>query len=86
MLNNYLSNFTNSKNNNPRIQELATKLHDYFCPYNHTDGCDWPYRDDWDEKWSAHKQYYEKAEILYNKYGEQSFDIVETLKEMKTLR
>jgi len=50
-------------------QRLATKLHERFCHFNHTDQCGWFYcEDDWSQ--SAQKNYIEKAEkiLLIVKY------------------
>lgn len=44
----------------PEEIDVARKLHDLLCNWNHTDGCGWFYHpDDWTE-W-AHKKYAKKA-------------------------
>ena len=74
-------------NGNHRIRALAEKMHETFCKYNHTDGCGYYYENDfngislWD-RGHEHNSWYQKAKVLYEKYGEQSFDIIETLKSI----
>lgn len=48
-------------------QNVAVTLHERLCRGNHTDYCDWYYRDltnpqTWTGEYSTHKKYLEKAE------------------------
>ena len=69
-----------------RIRELAEKMHEYFCKYNHTDGCAFPYEGINGWNGYEHQKWFNKARILYDKYGEQAFDIIETLKIVENTR
>jgi len=36
----------------PEEKEIATKLHDLLCHWNHVDGCGWHYAKDTDHEWN----------------------------------
>lgn len=80
---------TNS-NNNSRIQELAEKMHAYFCNYNHTDSCAFFHEQPnmpvlnsiiWNQP--EHSIWYKKAEVIYAKFGEDSFEIIEIVNKSR---
>lgn len=50
-----------------QAQKIAIQLHSLLCRWNHTDGCDWDYRDladpnTWTAQYGPHAKYLEKAE------------------------
>lgn len=44
----------------PPVRNLATRLHDMLCTWNHTDGCGWHYDKDWGPS-SARWKWQERA-------------------------
>lgn len=49
------------------LRELAKRMHDLLCEYNHTDGCSWGYEGDYGEDaWAepTHKRWLAHAENL----------------------
>lgn len=70
------------------IYELATLMHDKLCSYDHTDCCDWYYRDNDKDKWTQgritmHKVYLEKAEIVVAHSGLPISDIAKVFLNLK---
>jgi len=45
------------------LREIAERMHNCLCPFNHTDGCSWGYEgDNWMS--SAHKEWLDKVKRL----------------------
>lgn len=60
---------------NMPLAELAVRLHDRFCGYNHTDGCAWGYENrDNKHDWSgqAHQRWMERTELILEKFKAQN--------------
>ena len=64
------------------LRDIAEKMHDCLCPYNHTDGCSWGYEgDNWNSY--AHKEWLDKVKKLVK--GDSYTKPVCSVKDMETL-
>lgn len=66
-------------------KELATNLHDMFCPFNHADQCNWLYdKGNW--SMSSRKAYLTRARQFKRKCDTLQLDTEDTLELIKFTR
>tara|TARA_S200002703_G_scaffold144797_1_gene138672 strand:+ start:412 stop:738 length:327 start_codon:yes stop_codon:yes gene_type:complete len=71
-------------------KKLAIRLHELLCTHNHTDGCNWEYKDPfdsntWEAKFSPHYRYHQKAKALIQIMIDNELDIDTVMEIIKTV-